>query len=410
LYWGNLECWCIITKATYGVQLWYGRGGGRSTGLVQQLQAVQNKVCRLILGAFKTSPLEVCGYLAALPPMRVRIECMCDRAGARLRTIPRSAPPVERACGMWNEAPGPHKPVRPVNRRPRSAATRAKAAMPISRLEAITARAGVLNHLDERITPFLVSPWERHLMRRWGQHFSTKGGLGLPKKECVKAVRAESAALDLDNTCLVTWTDSSRMEMCGHSLVPGWGRVGSARVAHLMRSAQGRICIALSTQARTGAAYVTTRAGVTQHTARLGLGPKAENHNGELAALAVAASYAATCSNADHSIRRSIFYMDNSSTVQTIGDGGAWPGQQYAQLFRAKVDKFLAGCSERTVKVRWTPAHVGIEGNKIADNLGKEATQLPPVMGSTVTWALAESTRHARRSGLEVRVEEVAPP
>jgi hypothetical protein len=39
--------------------------------------------------------------------------------------------------------------------------------------------------------------------------------------------------------------------------------------------------------------------------------------------------------------------------------------------------------------------HVGIEGNKLADKLAKEATRLPPVMGSTVMWALAESTRRA---------------
>jgi hypothetical protein len=211
---------CVITKATYGVQLWYGRGGGRSTGLVQQLQAVQNKACRLILGAFKTSPLEVCGYLAALPPMRVRIERMCDRAGARLRTIPRSAPPVKCAYRMWNETPDPQLPMLPVKRRPRSAATRAKAAKPISHLESIAARAGVKNHLDERITPFAVNPWEHHLTQRWDRHFST-GGLGVPKKERVKDVRMEATALDLDDTCLVTWTDGSQMEMRGHSIVPG---------------------------------------------------------------------------------------------------------------------------------------------------------------------------------------------
>jgi ribonuclease HI len=296
---------------------------------------------------------------------------------------------------MWNETPDPHLPMLPVKRRPRSVATRAKAALPISRLESITARAGVKNHLDERITPFAVNPWERHLSQRWDRRFST-GGLGVPKKERVKEVRAEPAALDLDNTCLVTWTDSSRMEMRGHSIVPGWGRVGGARVARLSRPAlSGRINIAPSTQAWTGAAYATTRAGITQHTARLGLGPKADNYDGELAALATAASYAAALSNADHSIRRWIFYTDNSSAVQTIGDRGARPGQQYAQLFGAKVDEFLAGRIERSVEVRWTPAHVGIEGNELADKLAKEATRLPPIMGSTVTWALAESTRRA---------------
>jgi hypothetical protein len=301
---------CVITKATYGVQLWYGRGGGRSTGLVQQLQAVQNKACRLILGAFKTSPLEVCGYLAALPPMRVRIKRMCNRAGARLRTIPRSAPPVKCAYCMWNETPEPCLPMLPAKRHPRSAATHAKAAQPISRLESIAARAGVKNHLDEHITPFMANPWECHLTQRWDRRFSM-GGLGVPKKERVKEVRMEAATLDLGDTCLVTWTDGSRMEMRGHSIVPGWGRVGGVRVARLSRPALSRINIAPSTQARTRAAYATTRAGAMQHKAQLGLGPKADNYNGELAALAAAVSYAAARSNADHSIRKWIFYTDH---------------------------------------------------------------------------------------------------
>jgi hypothetical protein len=234
---------CVITKATYGVQLWYGRGSGRSMGLVQQLQAVQNKACRLILGVFKTSPLEVCGYLAALPPMRVRIERMCDRAGARLHMIPCSAPPVKRAYRMWNKTPDPSLPMLPIKRHPRSAATRAKAAQPISRLESIAARAGVKNHLDKRNTPFAVDPWERHLEQRWDWRFST-GGLSVPKKERAKAVRAEVAALDLDNSCMVMWTDGSRMEMRGHSIVPGWGCVDGVRVARLSRPALGQINIA----------------------------------------------------------------------------------------------------------------------------------------------------------------------
>jgi hypothetical protein len=121
----------------------------------------------------------------------------------------------------------------------------------------------------------------------------------------------------------------------------------------------------------------------------------ADNYDGELAALAVAASYAAAQSNADPTITRWVFYSGNASAVQSIGDRGDRPGQQYARIFRSKVDEFLAGRDERRVEVRWTPSHVGVLGNKLADELAKQAVKLPAISGSTVTWAKAESTCQA---------------
>jgi ribonuclease HI len=98
-----------------------------------------------------------------------------------------------------------------------------------------------------------------------------------------------------------------------------------------------------------------------------------DNYDGELAALAAAASYAACRSNADPTITRWVFYSDNTSAVQSIGDCSDRPGQQYVRIFGSKVDEFLAGCDEHKVEVRWTPGHVSVPGNELADKLAKEA-------------------------------------
>jgi ribonuclease HI len=172
-------------------------------------------------------------------------------------------------------------------------------------------------------------------------------------------------------------------------------RVGEARVIGLGRPRRGHFRISTVDQARTGAGYAVTREGRIQHTARLGLGAMADNYDGKLAALAAAASYAAARSNADPTIARWIFYSDNASAVQSIGDRGDRPGQQYARIFGSKVDEFLAGRDERKVEVRWTPSHAGVPGNELADELAKHAVKLPAISGSTVTWARAESTRQA---------------
>jgi ribonuclease HI len=401
----GLEAWhfrqlinaCVITKATYGAPLWFGKGAGKTAGLVKKLQAVQDRGCRLLLGAFRTSPLKVCGYLAALPPMSIRLERMCVRAAIRLRTIPASAPPVRRAQRMWTGKSDPDLPVQS-NKRPRTEAGRARARGPLSRLEAWAAKAGVTSKLDETIVPFTTAPWERHLSQRHGTRYRT-GGLGMKKKDRAVEVKSETKALDLDAAALVAWTDGSRRKVQTHVIGPGAPsvamRVGGARVIGLGRPRRGHVRITTVDQARTGAGYAVTRGGKTHHTARLGLGAMADNYDGELAALAAAASYAAARSNADPTITRWIFYSDNASAVQSIGDRGDRPGQQYARIFGSKVDEFLAGCDERKVEVRWTPSHVGVPGNELADDLAKQAVKLPAISGFTITWAKAESTRQA---------------
>ncbi|KAJ7839210.1 hypothetical protein B0H14DRAFT_2361287, partial [Mycena olivaceomarginata] len=65
----------VIPKMEYGLCVWYSpvysNGGKRrkgSVGFLTRLGKVQNIVCQLITGMFKTTPAEALNYLAHIPP------------------------------------------------------------------------------------------------------------------------------------------------------------------------------------------------------------------------------------------------------------------------------------------------------------------------------------------------------
>ncbi|KAJ7867829.1 hypothetical protein B0H13DRAFT_1583329, partial [Mycena leptocephala] len=65
----------VIPKMEYGLCVWYspvypsGNGCRRgSVGALTRLGKVQNVACRLITGAFKTTPIDALNYHAGIPP------------------------------------------------------------------------------------------------------------------------------------------------------------------------------------------------------------------------------------------------------------------------------------------------------------------------------------------------------
>jgi hypothetical protein len=70
----------VIPKMEYALFVWYSpvysTGNGRrkgSVGALNKLTKVQNTACRLITGAFKTTPIEALNYLAGIPPIQLRL-------------------------------------------------------------------------------------------------------------------------------------------------------------------------------------------------------------------------------------------------------------------------------------------------------------------------------------------------
>ncbi|KAK6974589.1 hypothetical protein R3P38DRAFT_3132995 [Favolaschia claudopus] len=97
----------VIPKMEYGLCVWYspvvptssGRRRG-SVGVLTQLGKVQNVACRLITGAFKTTPVAALNYLANIPPIELRLNQASFNSAARLASLPPHHPlqPLVRRC------------------------------------------------------------------------------------------------------------------------------------------------------------------------------------------------------------------------------------------------------------------------------------------------------------------------
>jgi hypothetical protein len=89
----------VIPKMEYGLCVWYSpvisNGLSRrkgSVGFLNQLGKVQNIACRLITGAFKTTPVDALNYLANIPPIELRLNQASFNATTHLASLPSHHP------------------------------------------------------------------------------------------------------------------------------------------------------------------------------------------------------------------------------------------------------------------------------------------------------------------------------
>ena len=70
---------------------------------------------------------------------------------------------------------------------------------------------------------------------------------------------------------------------------------------------------------------------------------------------------------------------DSQSAIRSISNPSSRPGQHIVRLILKQVE--LLRAQDIQVQLMWTPAHAGVEGNEIADQLAKQVTSLTTLHG-----------------------------
>lgn len=79
---------CITSIAEYGLQLWWGK----RNNLIKFYQPLHNLALRQILGAFKGSPIKAIEIEAAILPLNLRAEKLCNQYAVRIKSFERLHP------------------------------------------------------------------------------------------------------------------------------------------------------------------------------------------------------------------------------------------------------------------------------------------------------------------------------
>ena len=205
------------------------------------------------------------------------------------------------------------------------------------------------------------------------------------------AVRdAEEEARTMVGDANTIWTDGSRLED---------GRVGIG-VAWYEHKKEGEVSeerlITKRRNYRTGgkrreghAGYLGGSRSIRAHgegwrSGGFSLGGGHEAYDGELAALVygLVILHGRNQDRTDYTI-----FTDSTAAMRRLMGDAPGPGQDMA----IRAIEIANRITQRgnTITIRWTPAHVGVEGNERADRTAKDAATLPPLRGTGSRFSLA---------------------
>ena len=122
-----------------------------------------------------------------------------------------------------------------------------------------------------------------------------------------------------------------------------------------------------------------------------GIGGGHEAYDGELAALVygLVVLHGRNQSGSDYTI-----FTDSTAAMRRLMGDAPGPGQDMAIRAIDIAERIVR--QGNTVTVRWTPAHVGVEGNERADMAAKSAATLPPLRSTRERYSLAFLRRRTK--------------
>jgi len=106
---------CVIPVMTHASAMWY-RAEKRQMALMSVLEVAQNKALRLISGGFRTSRSAI-QALSHVPPIRLTLERLSNRAAIRLSKLPFSSFVSQRLPNSWrdDQPPSAYVPFPPLD-------------------------------------------------------------------------------------------------------------------------------------------------------------------------------------------------------------------------------------------------------------------------------------------------------
>ena len=127
---------------------------------------------------------------------------------------------------------------------------------------------------------------------------------------------------------------------------------------------------------------VAHRVGCRSNGFRMGGGREA--YDAELAAVVYALAH---FHGRDRDGQDYTIFTDSTAAMRRMMGDAPGPGQDMAIRAIEIAERLVR--RGNTITIRWTPAHVGIEGNERADLAAKEAATLPPLRGTRSGLSLA---------------------
>ena len=322
---------------------------------------------RLICAAFKTTPTTALEIEASIPPIKLQIESHLRRCAIRFNKLSSTNPIIQRLPDEWRNNQKPTCPP-PLPQRPRNSNSKANKAKTTTLLNI----ARFTSPAHERLNPYLLPPWRRTAEGYKGRLKIIPHTNGIDKETATIQIKKHIASLRHTPTSLLVFTDGSTIKKAGFQ--------------------------------RTGAATIGYHENEEVFTIQMGLGGHAEEYDGEMAALMMAATQAVEYSNNHNEIQHIHFFSDSTAAVSSIFDPKPQSGQHYSHTFHVKIRAFLDTNPDATVTINWCPAHQNIAGNEKADERAREATNLARTSPVGVTWSNA--MRRARNAPLKLWLRE----
>jgi len=358
---------CVVPKILYGCPLW-------SNGTANQLkpvEKVQRRALYLMCAAFKTTSTEALEIEASIPPIRIQIQQHIKQCAIRFNKLGQRNPILQRLPDTWHSGTKPSTPPLLKARFENGSTTDNRRTTPLLDIAAHT------SYDHERIDPFLYPPWRR-TDKSFGDRVHIQPSDPKPKgseaeEETDAATRHTTQVKELteSESNLIIYSDGSLMKKSGF--------------------------------ARAGASVVIYHKGSEVTTMRMGW-EEERKYTTRRAGLMLGAKIAVDYARSHAQIKHLHFYTDNSAAVKAIFDLKPRSGQHYASTLYTTVVKFLDDDPVHRLSISWCPGHADILGNERADELAKEANDLP--LSAPISTTRANAVRRSKMASQKAWVKQ----